>query len=224
MSPRPPLANTIRLETNWQNAVGRQSHNIAFALVSGTATFSDPAFLSGVADALLSAFQAAPHPTAPQISNTTTLLSVTASDNTGGSEATGTSLGTGMPGTNSGAALPPQVAVCYSWQIAARYRGGKPRWYIPGIPQTALITIGDSQLSSGYSTSSELAANSLLQSFNSAIVLTHSLVLGTISYFSGGALRGTPLFRPFVSAKVHSRLDSQRRRSGKESTFPVVPG
>jgi hypothetical protein len=47
--------------------------------------------------------------------------------------------------------------------------------------------------------------------------------LGTISYQTAHAPRPTPVFRAFGVPHVHERLDSQRRRSGKESTFGSVP-
>jgi hypothetical protein len=50
--------------------------------------------------------------------------------------------------------------------------------------------------------------------------------LGGVSYLSGAdggpvsPPRATPLWFAFQSVSVHGRLDSQRRRLGKESAFP----
>jgi hypothetical protein len=49
------------------------------------------------------------------------------------------------------------------------------------------------------------------------------VILGTLSFQTAHAVRPTPVFRPFGAAHVHERMDSQRRRSGRENLFPVVP-
>jgi hypothetical protein len=49
------------------------------------------------------------------------------------------------------------------------------------------------------------------------------VTLGTISYHTGHAVRPTPLFREYINVAVHERIDSQRRRSGRESAFGVIP-
>jgi hypothetical protein len=42
-----------------------------------------------------------------------------------------------------------------------------------------------------------------------------SMQLGTVRFFSGNAPLATPVFVPFVSCKVTSRIDTMRRRLGK---------
>lgn len=219
MPPRPPTPNTVKLEVNWQNAQGRPAHNICYAQLSPPFSPTDPTFLAAVGQALMTQISGN---LMPFIAPTQSLLSVTCSDNTGASDAQGTSSTGPFPGTNPGTPLPPQCAVCLSWDIGARYRGGKPRWYLPGIPSNALVNPDDSALAAGYSLDLEEAATSVLSGFNGSSISGEDLTLGTISFQTGHAPRPTPLFRAFGSVRVHQRLDSQRRRSGKESAFPIA--
>lgn len=224
MPPRPPLANTVKLEINWQNSLGRPAHNITYALFNPPADTTNTTLLLDTANALMTALSTgSPHITS-QLSAQWTLESVTASDNSGASDATSTSTVTPVAGASGGPSLPPQCAACISFDIAARYRGGKPRWYIPGIPNTAQTETDDSGLNSTFATALEEGANQMIGQFNASNPFSSPCTLGTISYFSGKVPRVTPLFRAFGLAAVHQRLDSQRRRSGKESAFGKIGG
>jgi hypothetical protein len=66
-------------------------------------------------------------------------------------------------------------------------------------------------------------ATTWLATFNAALVMGTGVTLGTVSHYTGHAVRPTPVWRTFIDVRVHERLDSQRRRSGKESTFATTP-
>jgi hypothetical protein len=72
------------------------------------------------------------------------------------------------------------------------------------------------------------SANGFLTQVNATTVTGGTISLGTISYFNRTInptppyLRTVPVFFPYLGVKIHERLDSQRRRSGKESSFPVA--
>jgi hypothetical protein len=119
-----------------------------------------------------------------------------------------------------GTSLPPQCAVCLSWHAPlVHWRGGKPRNYIPGIPTTALSFTSMAQLTPAYASSMAAAGVSLQTKAEALAASTGSWQLGFISYYSGGVLRPSPSFFHYNSVNVHERLDSQRRRSGKESSY-----
>lgn len=124
-------------------------------------------------------------------------------------------------GTYAQPALPPQCAVALSWQIARRYRGGKPRTYIPSIPTSAVDGEGTARLSSAYMTIAETAAAAFITELLGVAGLTHDIQLCNVSYFTALSPRISPVVDVVQSSVVHGRLDSQRRRSGKESAFPV---
>jgi hypothetical protein len=206
---------------NWVLPAARIAKNIFYLKMPSTFVTSDPAALAGLAEQVKGAFLSSnPY---GNISSTVSLQSVTCKDNAG-TTAQGSSSSAAQPGTNVAASLPPQVSICISWQIAESYRGGKPRWYLPGIPTTAVTPAGSSTVDSAYAGQLEAKATALMAAINGLVVVGGgTLTFGTISYHTGHALRPTPQFRTFINAKVHERLDSQRRRSGPESAFGVIP-
>jgi hypothetical protein len=217
----PAIANVVKLILNWVGPAGRVAKNILFAKMSGgTGSTSDPIFLNAVANGLMSSIQTAT--ISPIVNSAWTLSGVTARD-AGGTSAQGVSTHAPIVGGGSGQCLPPNVAVAISWIIPESYRGGKPRTYLPGVSASALIDTGQSGLTSTFCSSLDAAATLLMNDFNTHPISGSTVTLGTVSYHTGHAVRPTPLFRTYVDVKVHERVDSQRRRLGKESAFPVTP-
>lgn len=219
MPARPPLAQTVKCESNWTSDGIAVAHNIFYGQIGTGGDTTSVTLLSAIAQEIMVAYAGSGMPAL--LSEHWGLASVTVSDNGGGSENFGVSSHARVPGTDANQPLPPQVAICLSFQIAARYRGGKPRWYLPGIPSTAQTAFYGSQINGGYADSMKAAAASWLNTLNTSSPGGSTFQTGTISYFSGNAPRVTPVFRSFLSVLVHERLDSQRRRSGKESAFGV---
>lgn len=135
-----------------------------------------------------------------------------------GLEATSTA---SVAGTGSTNPLSPQSTVTVSWGTKAYWRGGKFRTYLPGIPGNALSTTGGAGLTATYANSCRNAGNSFLTAANVLNLGTIPIEIGGVSYFHQYAFRTPPLFLPYLTAHVHERLDSQRRRSGKESSFTI---
>lgn len=220
----PPIVNVAKVVLNWANLAGRFAKNVMHIKTPATGyPTSDPAKLLDLANFLMNTLTGST-PLAANISSNWTLNGITASD-LGGTTASATSTVSALPGTNATAPLPPQVAVCLSWQVAESYRGGKPRTYLPGIPTAGLLTTGSSQLSAAYAAALESAAVTFrgLIAGHTPSGASGPLALGAVSYYHGHAVRPTPVFFTFIDVKVHERLDSQRRRSGAESIFPVTP-
>lgn len=118
------------------------------------------------------------------------------------------------PGTRAGPAWTNDVATCISWKVNYRWRGGHPRTYLPG-PTTSDVTAGRLWAST-FETLAETSASDFLSIINVATMLGGPLSLVAVRYYSGGALLETPLVLPIVGSTVHSRVDTQRRRLGKE--------
>jgi hypothetical protein len=144
-----------------------------------------------------------------------------------GSGVQGVSTTAVKPGTGVGSPLPPQSSVCVSWKGAPAYRGGKPRMYLCGIPGTVVVG-GTSQIQSGYATTLRTAAIAAIADMAPMTIGGAQPLLGAVSYVKKAVnptpphYRPTPLFWQYLSAQVHERLDSQRRRSGKEAAFAVA--
>lgn len=135
------------------------------------------------------------------------------SDTSNAGEATGSTAGSLIGPTWSA-----QVACCVSWPIARRYRGGHPRTYFPpGLETDSLDT---SHWKPAYLANIQAAA----LAFQVGVDVTAegsvtACKLGCVSYVLAGAPRDVPLFFPFTGGPaVHSRIDTQRRRLGRETS------
>lgn len=219
--PNTSLAQTVKLVLNWLSSQGPTAKNIMYMLFSGGAPTSDSTFLGQVANAIMTTWASSGLPS--KIQQTWSLQKVTAKDNSGTSAAVADSTHAAIPGTDAALPLPPQVSIALSWDIAAHYRGGKPRTYLPGVPQDSLVAIGNSAIIPSFAVDLAAKANTWSASVNVSSPGGHDGVLGTLSFRTGNAPRPTPLFRAFGEAHVHERLDSQRRRSGRESAFGETP-
>jgi hypothetical protein len=106
------------------------------------------------------------------------------------------------------------ASLCLSWLSTVYWRGGKPRTYLPGV-STAQVT-NNYQVASTTITGTGAAAASFRTAINALTAGTITgTVLGFVSFNSGNAPRGTPLFFPFSGVKLHGRLATQRRRLGR---------
>lgn len=129
-------------------------------------------------------------------------------------------------GTLAGTFLPAAVAMIVKFKIARRYRGGHPRFYLPGRVTADLSTTTTWAGASATSLATAFAA------FIAACVTTPPTNLGTmahvnVSYFTGFTNktfpsgrtravpnpRATPLVDPITSYSVNTQVGSQRRRS-----------
>lgn len=140
------------------------------------------------------------------------------------SEFGGSAIATGTTaGTSGGTIAPASAAVCWSWAISRRYRGGHPRTYIGGL--TAAGMSNQNTWLSTYVTSHTNAAAALRTAVNAVLgddgVATFKL--GALSYYKGKdpdtgkpALRPIPVFDEFLGVSVDTRIDSQRRRLGRD--------
>lgn len=222
--PLPPIINTVKAVLNWASTAGGIARNILHFLIPSGAPSSDPAVLQAVADAVMTNINSgAPIPA--YISSSWSLQNVMCHD-LGGTSASASSTLPAIPGAVAAAPFPPGVAVAVSWQIAPAYRGGKPRTYLPGIPVNAVLTTASSQLSTTYANGLASFAHNFLTTMNSTTVPgsgSSHITMGAVSYYHGHAVRPTPIFNPFIGTHVHERIDSQRRRNGKEASFPVTP-
>ena len=128
-----------------------------------------------------------------------------------GNELVGTS--TFSHGGSGGGTTVADVSACYvvNWHINAYYRGGHPRSYVPGVI-TGNVTNG-SGITGGAQSSVTSAYTNFLTAVNGYTTTNISAAsMGTMSFQSGNAWRGTPLFRKYQSVSVRALLGSQRRR------------
>jgi hypothetical protein len=123
---------------------------------------------------------------------------------------------TGVGANDDGVALPANVACAISWRISASYRGGHPRTYLCGLNTEQ---VSDTARFTPAAQAAIQAAASAFRGDMNAITGGTSVTdtrLGTVSYVLDGDWRATPLFRPFTGEGVDARIDSQRRRLGRD--------
>jgi hypothetical protein len=134
-------------------------------------------------------------------------------------------------GTLAGSILPDQVATNIQYKIGRRYRGGKPRMYLPPPDVTklldpahltsAFVTLCNTQVAAFFSAISALSVGSL-----------GALAQVNLSYYSGftnvtnssGRTRAAPKYKAAATLDTvtgydtHALLSSQRRR--RSATTP----
>lgn len=114
-------------------------------------------------------------------------------------------------GTRAGASIPAASAVLVNHKISRRYRGGKPRSYLP------LFVASDLNGPSGWLSASVTALQTAYDAWAAEIsgFTAGSTLLGSqvaVSYFLNNALRATPLVEPITASVVNGAPASQRRR------------
>jgi len=115
-------------------------------------------------------------------------------------------------GTAVGASLNNvATAAVINWRIDRYYRGGRPRTYIAGVPDTA-CTDGV-HLAQSYLTTLQAGAGAFRQALDALTVggITN-VKLGTVSFVSQKAWRIPPVFFAFNGSAVRSVLGTQRKR------------
>lgn len=210
------LANTVKIEVIWTGPDGATAANIHYALLNTPGAITSGTLgevAAQMADAETGVSSNGPN---EAISSAWTLDHVLTVDNSGASELSDVLIVT-RAGSGSSTPLPPQCAVCAGWLISAHYRGGHPRTYFPGIPASDLQTVGGRHLSNTAQAKWTGAGNSMMTEFNTAGPHPSTYTLGTIRASSHGVQLTPPQFFPYQAAVVHTRIDSQRRRSGKET-------
>lgn len=111
--------------------------------------------------------------------------------------------------------LPNNVAICISWPTGRRYKGGHCRTYIPGVPNTNM------QDGTTYTSASIAAYQSAAAGFQTALA-AHTvpsagvLQLVTVSRVKNKVVLDNPLVYPLQAPIVDNRIDSQRRRLGRD--------
>ena len=107
------------------------------------------------------------------------------------------------------------LSACLSWTIGATWRGGKPRTYMAALPTNAFAD--SNTLASTYITALETGAAAFLTAVNGYNVAPFTvLVLNCLSFFSDNAPRVPPIGFGVSGVTVHPRIDSMRKRLGRE--------
>jgi hypothetical protein len=211
--PLAPGVAKVRLLMTWN---GRPAYNIFNMKYAGVAPLS--ADCASAATQIRAAWNTN---VAPLISNQVSL---------GVIEVTDLSSRTGGIGVNNVASLgtksvatpaPANVAMCVSFTVNYRFRGGHARIYLPG-QDTSTITGGNTWAGATVTASANAMHNFVL-ALKAISVGGSSWIPTMLSYYTHDSA-GNPIYHPegphdypIQDAVVHTRVDSQRRRLGKET-------
>lgn len=114
---------------------------------------------------------------------------------------------------SSSTALPANICLCVSWKTTAHYRGGHGRTYFAGMGLTDQLNM------TSWTTAVQTAWLAAANNFRTAITtigVTPTLFLVIVSRWKDKTTRVTPLARNVVAASIDSRIDTQRRRLGRD--------
>ena len=127
-------------------------------------------------------------------------------------------LGSVASGNNVGAlasqAASANACVCWSWKIANRYRGGHPRTYIAGLVTSN--TSNANTLTATHRTAHATAAAAIRTAINGVSANGGTALMCAVSYYKDKALRPAGIAYVFTGVSVDDRIDSQRRRLGRD--------
>jgi hypothetical protein len=131
------------------------------------------------------------------------------------------SVAVNIAGTRAGNANPNNSAMVASYRINRRYRGGHPRTYWPA--GVASDTATGNLWSQTFLPIANNGASAWVGNVNAILYAGNPLIHGVVSYFTRdpnvpghSILRAQPEFFRTQSVIVHTRMDSMRRRLGKE--------
>lgn len=119
-------------------------------------------------------------------------------------------------GVRSGDFMPASVALVVSAEIARRYRGGHPRYYLPWGTAGTMATGSTQFWDTSFLADCETKFNAMAEAVTGHLIgSTEFHGLCNVSYVSGGARRVTPVVDTISSYIARDRISSQRRRLGK---------
>jgi len=126
-----------------------------------------------------------------------------------GSVASGSNVGTAT-GTN----LPANACTCWSWKILNRYRGGHPRTYIAGLTSSNILNANT--IAATHRTAHATAAAAVRTAINGVSANGGTALMCAVSYYKDKVLRPAGIALVFTGVSVDDRIDSQRRRLGRD--------
>lgn len=108
---------------------------------------------------------------------------------------------------------PANVAVVLSWTIQRHYRGGHPRTYLVGISDTQHT---EQSLTPASQTAYAAAGNNFRTGWNGILLGGSPTQISSLTKIRAGVPINPYQLNDITNCVVHQRLDSQRRRLGKE--------
>lgn len=204
MPPLPPVPGVIKVQLFWTIHSYGGANVLHFSYTGGP---PDHSSCAEIASTISSGFNST---LTASLGTDVALLAVVVTDLSSDTGASGQDL-TEHAGHISSPVPGNQMATCTKWPVALRYRGGHPKTFWPPLPTSTMAdpsNWGDAAVSNWNSLVDDFIAVCVAASGGSTSVVDHVAV----SYFSGHAMRPTPLVLTLGSAQTNRRISSQRRR------------
>lgn len=151
----------------------------------------------------------------PSVATGTVLEQVVATDLTGPSAPQVIENISGQTGTGGAASTVPQsAACCISWRIPRHYRGGHPRSYMGPLAAPAISN--PTSLATAYTDALLTRAQDFVTAMSSTPVGSSMGQLCAVHRQIGGVEVEIPETSNITGVIVDTRIDSQRRRLGKD--------
>lgn len=219
MPPKPTLIDTVQLKVTYTGPNSTKATNILYCKM-GAGWDPTIANLETLATNFYESWATGDTPVQGVMSEDWSTATFIATD-VGGTTENSYELAEASAGTVDQPPLSPNCADTISWLITSHYRGGHPRTYLPGPPTTAVTAAGSNELTSDWRTALAAFAGAFITAFNDALVGEVTEAIGSMAYSRNHEpIEGGPDFYPYQGGTIKGRLDSQRRRLGKESLFP----
>lgn len=125
-----------------------------------------------------------------------------------------TTIADAIGGTASGSGAPAQVAYLLNWVSGDARRGGKPRQYVPGVPDASLGGTTDLTAGAVAAMNSSIAEWLTDFPFVSGTGTCHGLV--EMSFVNAKTDLDPPVARPIIAGSINPILGTQRRRVDRQ--------
>jgi hypothetical protein len=121
-----------------------------------------------------------------------------------------------IAGTDAATAGAANVSMCITWKIDRHYRGGHPRTYMWGL--TISGPSGPNTWNASILTNATTAANGFMNDLGAGVPGSGITTMGLVAIHRkrNKLVLDVPLISPITAAVIDSRIDSQRRRLGKD--------
>ena len=220
MTPLPPVSSVLRLALEWtDNASISAGCRLFFSYSGGPPAAADLTSLCTDVEGYYKTYLAGSAASTQILTSITATDLQTSSGNVGVAEVS-------VPGTNANGQLPAGMATCMNHKIARRYRGGKPKTFLP------LGTVADVANGNTWTDAYQTAfATSFLEFVGDVLTFTSASFQPTnhvnVSYYAGFTavlnpvtgryrnvpkLRATPVIDTITTSVVAPKFGSQRRR------------
>lgn len=208
LAPLPPVPNQIKVRMSGTTQTTPFQHLFHMAWVGGNAPLAGD--LNSVASQIGAAWVSA---LAPIHATTVTISLIECMDISSFTGATGSS-STARVGTRTGTAMPANVAAVGSYRVNYHWRGGHGRIYMPA--GVTADTVNGKSWAPAFITLAGTALSSWLTALNAVVISGTPYNLTVVRYQGHAEQAPFPKSLPVTSTAFHSRIDTQRRRLGKE--------